>query len=511
MESQQHTTQRELTCTNCKTLYLAKRYIDPTRRYCNKACKQQAHRDKQVSTKAKKKADRIEDQLVRWYKSTHGKWIIRTCRDVGTLGILLGHTTSSLFDLKDFSDRYYKCYGYDADEKKSIYNRCHVQASKGRDGSVGLLHPSNLFIGAQELNKRYSNKLVSLDAGQKLPATRLKRSWKVERSETDEAIARRIAKFLGREFTEYLSQSAAIVMNEVNTLAKRIHDRQDQGTAAQALDRSYTREVLERCSLEELRQMDAHQRGGRVSTFKPENYTRAALCVYADELERIANVSPSERQRNNCRFMLNLIRVLGMFVAQMQIPQGVEHSSFLSLRYLKWQPLEYRRWQQPWGRPSKSLIDTDQQFLITNLTEHCFHALAGADVPQELLQARLFKRLDVATLAPTVQVPAECRFKALGSWDAYIAALSAEAEKVWQALLELGMCDAGEVATARTGLLTALQGAITTGRARYRNQDCFKRTVRGKGYTGWGFKGYPAHLEYPPAIAPGADATTRAA
>ena len=77
--------------------------------------------------------------------------------------------------------------------------------------------------------------------------------------------------------------------------------------------------------------------------------------------------------------------------------------------------------------------------------------------------------------------------------------------------MELGMCDAEAVATTRMGLLAALQGAITTGRARYRNQDRFKRMVRGKYYTSWGFNGYPAHLEYPPAIAPGADSATRAA
>ena len=94
--------------------------------------------------------------------------------------------------------------------------------------------------------------------------------------------------------------------------------------------------------------------------------------------------------------------------------------------------------------------------MITNLTEHCFYALAGAGVPQELLQARLLKRLDVATVAPTVQVPNESQFKALGSWDAYIAALSAEADTIWQALLELSICSAVEVATIRTDLLTGL-------------------------------------------------------
>lgn len=81
----------------------------------------------------------------------------------------------------------------------------------------------------------------------------------------------------------------------------------------------------------------------------------------------------------------------------------------------------------------------------------------------------------------------------------------------WQALLGLGICDADDVGMSRTDLLASLQSAITTGQACYRDQDRLKRTVRGKYYTDWGFNGYPAHLEYLPAIAPGADAATRAA
>jgi len=51
---------------------------------------------------------------------------------------------------------------------------------------------------------------------------------------------------------------------------------------------------------------------------------------------------------------------------------------------------------------------------------------------------------------------------------------------------------------ARIGVLESLHAAIEKGRREYKNQSCFKRTFRGKYYTSWGFKGYPAYLEFPP-------------
>ena len=47
-----------------------------------------------------------------------------------------------------------------------------------------------------------------------------------------------------------------------------------------------------------------------------------------------------------------------------------------------------------------------------------------------LLRARLRNRLDVAALMPTVRLPDEQRFKKLGTWPDYAAALYADAEQV---------------------------------------------------------------------------------
>lgn len=125
--------------------------------------------------------------------------------------------------------------------------------------------------------------------------------------------------------------------------------------------------------------------------------------------------------------------------------------------------------------------------LTESITEHCYHALSSADIPKGLLRARLLKRLDVATLIPRVLVPDEQRFKKLGTWPYYIAALYADAEQVWQPLLALSLCTAEQVEAVRTGLLDGLHSAIEKGRRDYLAQPRFKRMYRGHYYDQWGF------------------------
>ncbi|MNJ03003.1 hypothetical protein D3C73_1631640 [compost metagenome] len=55
------------------------------------------------------------------------------------------------------------------------------------------------------------------------------------------------------------------------------------------------------------------------------------------------------------------------------------------------------------------------------------------------------------------------------------------------------------MAAARLGVLDSLHTAIEQGRKQYMKQ--FQREVNGKLHMSWGFKGFPAYLEFPP-IAP---------
>lgn len=488
------------TCYTCNSPYTGRReQADKTKRFCKDSCRKAKSRQ---ADKATKRQSRIEDQFKRFCKSSFGQWIIRECIKANTACIMMGHTTASLFELEQFHNRYYKCYGFSPDERKSVYHRCHIQARAGRDGSVGALHPVNLFIGLSLPNQTAGNKFVSADAGLSIPPHKLLKKWQVGLGDTTKRVAKIIRSLLGTEFTEYLAQSSALKLDTLHTLAQRIYNRQQKGTAVQELEDRYTLGRLEQLPLEQLELMDAHQRGKDSFTrFMPELHTRASLCVYADELERMAAVSPSQRHRDNCTFMLGLMQVLGIYIAQGECPLDGDHRSFLPQNGLVWQPLTYMNWQQPWGKPSKQLVDADHQFLIECITDYCYHALSGADIPKGLLRARLLKRLDVATLAPTVRVPDEQRFKKLGTWANYIAALYADAEQVWQSLLALSLCTAEQVEAARTGLLDCLHAAIEKGRRDYLAQPRFKRMYRGRYFSQWGFKGYPAHLDFPPVAA----------
>lgn len=488
------------TCHICNSPFTGRReQADKTKRFCTDSCRKAKSRQ---TDKATKRQSQIEDQFTRFCKSSFGQWIIRECIKANTACIMMGHTTTSLFELEQFHNRYYKCYGFNPDERKSVYHRCHIQARAGRDGTVGALHPLNLFIGLSHPNQTAGSKFVSADAGLSIPAHKRQKKWQVAEGDTNQHVAKKVRALLGEEFTGYLAQSSALKLDTLHTLARQIYNRQQKGTAVRELEDRYTLGQLEQLPLEQLELMDAHQRGKDSFTrFASDKHTRASLCVYADELERMAAVSQSQRHRDNCTFMLGLVRVLGIYIAQRECPVDGGHKAFLPQKGFEWQPLTYMNWQQPWGKPSKQLIDADHRLLIDSITDHCYHALSGADIPKGLLRARLLKRLDVAALMPTMLVPDEQRFKKLGTWPDYIAALYADAELVWQPLLALALCTGEQVDAARAGLLDCLHAAIEKGRRDYSAQPRFKRTYRDRYYSRWGFKGYPAHLEFPPPAA----------
>lgn len=493
-------------CYTCNSPYAGRReQADKSKRFCKDSCRKAKSRK---ADKATKRQSRIEDQFTRFCKSTFGQWIIRECIKASTVCIMTGHTTASLFELEQFHNRYYKCYGFNPDEQKSVYHRCHIQARVGVDGSAGALHPLNLFIGLWLPNQQAGNKFISADAGLSIPAHRLQKKWQVDVGDTKQQVAKKVRALLGTELGEYLAQSAALKLDTLHTLARQIYNRQQKGTAVRELEDRYTLGQLEQLPLEQLEQMDAHQRGKDSFTrFESGMHTRASLCVYADELERMAAVSPSQRHRDNCTFMLGLVRVIGLNMAQMELQtelqlgtgQSIAHKCFMPLKDATWEPLAYLYHKQPWGKPKQQLAE-DRQHLVNSILEHCYGALAGADVPRELLWNRLLKRLYVVNLVPIVQVPDRWRYESVGGWGGFIEGLYADVEPVWQSLLSLGLCTPYQIEEARTGLMWSLQGAIEKARYEYRNQKRFKRMVRGRYYNRWGFNGYPEHLEYPPML-----------
>ncbi|MDH4656013.1 hypothetical protein [Pseudomonas sp. BN606] len=499
MEVKNNAGQREYTCANCGTDYQGKKYIaDKAQRFCSRSCKEKAAR----AAKAKAK---VVSQLERWAKSSFGGYVISKCRDAGTVQIMHGHTAQSLDDLASLYSSYFKCYGWNKDERKSLYNLCHIQPHKGRDGSIGLLHPHNLFIGCSEANRRHHNKPVPMDAGLSLPASKLVAKWKVKPNATAAAIAKQVLAFLGAEFDDYLLSAGSIKLNKRHSLAQRIYNRQQKGTAVADLDRKWTLPELEALPVEELEKMDAFQKGKEVNTFRPEVYTKALLCVCEDELERLAGTGAG-RHADNCRFMLPLVRGLGIYLAQLESEDVLErsHRSFMSLARATWKPLQYNMGLF-WGTNPRPAMARDFGYMKETILQGAFNALQGLHVNKERFEDHLLKRLQLDTLVPQVDTPDEYSWVAseVGSWDVAIDTLYTAAEPVWNTLEHLGMVTLAQIEEARTGLLWSAKEAIDKGRRRYRAQPRFRRVHGGKQYTDWGWKGYPDWLLYPPVLVEG--------
>lgn len=496
MESRKHPTQRNYICCQCSNEYQAKRFVDPSKRYCTSACKQKARRARQPKTK-------VENRFAKLAKNTFWRWVIKECRKAGTVQVLTGHTSATLLVLHLLNNAMYKCYGWSSDLKTSLFNICHIQPRRGRNGYIGLLHPANLFIGCSKMNRHQSNKPVPADAGLRIAVSALKQKWAVDQGDTYAAIAEKIRAFLGAALDDYLDKVSSIDLDKRHTLAQRIYNRQQKGTAIRNLDRHWTLSELEspETEIELLEQMDAYQRGkAATNKFQPEVYARAILCIYADELERVA-ANAAGRHQGNCQVMLRLVRVLGMYLAQTEDFSQRQHGSFLKPVNATWAPLQYFCPPNPW-KPSARMVDPDRQELVKLITDAAFNALQGLYIPVDMLEAKLVKRMHLQTLVPVVETPGKMAWGACGSnWDAYITNLYRSFESTWQALLDVGICTADQVDAARTGVLESLHTAIEKGRQQYKNQPCFKRTYRNKYYSNWGFKGYPAYLEFPPVEA----------
>jgi hypothetical protein len=397
----------------------------------------------------------------------------------------------------------YKCYGWSSDQKTNLFNMCHIQSRKGRNGYMGLLHPANLFIGCGKMNRTQSNKPVPSDAGLRIPTSTLKRKWAVQQSDTNTAIAEKIRTFLGKALEDYLDQVPSIDLDKRHELARRIYNRQQKGSAIRSLDRQWTLSELESrdIDIELLEQLDAYQRGKTTPyKFQPEVYARAILCIYADELERVA-ATATGRHQGNCQSMLQLVRVLGMYLAQTEDFVRQQHGSFLKPVNATWTPLQYFCPRNPW-KPSARVVDPDRQELVKLITEAAFNALQGLSIPVEMLAAKLVRRMHLQSLVPIAEIPEQWSWEACGStWEGYTANLYSSFESTWQALMDVGICTADEITAARTGVLESLHAAIEQGRQKYKNQPRFKRWYCGKYYSEWGFKGYPAYLEFPSVAA----------
>lgn len=483
--------QIEVSCTNCGTMFKRR---PGGRSTCKASCKKKSQRAAaapQLTAKAKKIARRKERLL----ESAFGYWFIEQAKRAGTVQTYHGIDAAGLHQLCDMHNYRKKRYGWvDSGHGRDMYQQCHVQPLKGRDGSIGLTIPENLFTGIAELNQRQGNKPVNSWAGASIPESARKRMWTITDDMTRDQVLQKIGDFLGPELDIFLDELGKMPQRTARLrLARTVYKYQGNGLY-EPLGRCYTLTELEALKFEELQALDATQNGREsIKAFIISNCpSDSQLGVLHDELLRFSRVLPDGQHKDNCRFMLSLVRVLGSYLAQIDDAQGKARGRF-DFPNATWAPLQYFCPQNPW-KPSARIVDPDRQMLIASITEAAQNALQGLTIPMEMLGARLVKRLHLKALVPVVRPPDQWSWEACGSnWLNYIDDLYASLEGTWQALLDLGICTDEQVFAAQDGVLLSLQTVIEQGREQYRNDRIY--TVYGVQ-----FQRYPAYLEFPPIV-----------
>lgn len=497
--------QLEYSCTHCGTMFKRR---PGGRETCTRTCAKAVER-KQKAPTLTARDKKIKRRKQRLLENAFGYWFIDQAVRAGTVQTYHGITAAGLHRLYEQHNYRKQRLGWiDSGHGKDTFHLCHVQPLKGRDGSTGLTMAENLFTGIAELNQAQGNKPVNSWAGASLPSTARKRKWDITKGMARDQVLQKLADFIGPELDTFLDELGKIPQRTFRLrLAKTVFNQQSNGSC-EPLDRSYTLGELESLKVEELQALDATQQGrtsigGIAGTGgKPDS----KLGVLHDELVRFSAVLSDGQHRDNCKFMLKLVRVMGIYLAQIGRAEGKAHSRFLVQGNAGWAPLLHLYHGQPWRTPAyilaedlegllNGVYDAKGRELKPGIIPLAQRALQGLDVDRDHITNRLMKRFVVTTLNPIVAAPDQWDWEENGSdWLSYIDNLYASLEPTWQALLDVGLCNEEQVLDAHDAVLVNLVDAVEKARHNFRRQPC---------YTSWHvpFLRFPRWLEFPPVAA----------
>lgn len=354
--------ERTYICSVCNTPYTPSRYSKL--HICSKACRN-------TSTTTKKIVARLE----KLPRNLFFKWIASECRRSGTVEILKDVNLEALQALHTSKE---KCYGYDAEKKKSRYHICHISPVKGF-GTVGLLHHENLFIGGSLQNQIHGNKEYK-GTGLSIKTSSLKAKWHVSDTTTSPDLYKKIQQYLGKKLTAFLKDNAIKEASRY-PLIRRILKHPDN---------TLSRDALNKLSSTELREHESSLTGKDM--FALSLLTKRSLVVYHEELTRFAGYNTA--QSADYQFVADAVRVVAQVQAQYESEDWGSHDTGLESiaaprhrMYTEFSPLVVRS-------------DKDLNKLRDFISFTAFQTLQGASVGRELITGTLRSYLKLVTLSP---------------------------------------------------------------------------------------------------------------
>lgn len=344
-------------CSVCSTSYPTTRYSKT--HYCSPSCRSKARSDKTA-------AKRIEKIPY----SDNWLWIARECRRAGTVEVLQDVDLEKLFELYN---RRYKCYGWDSDKKQSKFHLCHMSPVSG-DGSVGLLHHKNLFIGGSLPNQVQGTKSYQ-GAGLSIRSIKLLPKWRVGKDDSDKQVFAKIQKYLGSKLTDYAKANKITKANRF-VIAERISKLENCTLPLSDLRKMGTQALM---NLE----ADLTEK----AAYSIKLTAKRSLVVYLEELERFA--SYDTEKTDDYLFVSAAVRIVAQYLAQQRGEHGLDSITATSYRwYYEFNPLS--------AKPNKDLGKLRDFISFT-----AFSTLQGAEVDRALITNTMRSYLQVDTLTVT--------------------------------------------------------------------------------------------------------------
>lgn len=159
-KSKKPTKKKEIECLHCGTLFTPER---STAKFCSDSCRQVANKNGKPTRKSRRTIDEKIDRLV---NTGFIGFISSHCKRAGTIEILKNVDFVELYDL-------FACKGrwqFNMEDQGKL-NISHYIPVAGAGGQIGTLHPHNLGIWPESINKSFQNQ--SLPFGISIPVSTL--------------------------------------------------------------------------------------------------------------------------------------------------------------------------------------------------------------------------------------------------------------------------------------------------------------------------------------------------
>lgn len=259
--------QRQPTCPHCKKRF---RTTSAIKAYCNTACRQEA-------TKLKRRVSYT-------YRATNSGflyWIAGECERAGTLQILTGHTVESLVELHTVYKLSLKAnrYGDITISQPGFFEVSHICAVKAKH-AIGLLHPANLVVAPQALNRAHGTKHYG--HGLSISRVDLHPRFSVEKGSSRKATIERAIKFLGESVVSEAVRVGKIQATQRHKTLSWLHDNLDPSKP----DHRAHLETIDTMSGKLLNALKAEIQGKQPTGYKVKSQNMSPLRVLLLELER---------------------------------------------------------------------------------------------------------------------------------------------------------------------------------------------------------------------------------